>query len=78
MNSSRVSWAGSQGSNGSSDEDRPIRPRYPHIKDLLAKAQAETSLNIHMPVSLADILVHVLPYAAGRLLGSSAHGICLV
>lgn len=76
MNSNRVSWTGSQGSTGgSSDGDRPIRPRYPHIKDLLAKAQAETSVNIHMPVSLADFLVRVLPYASGRLLGgSSANG----
>ncbi|SLM36977.1 ubiquitin c-terminal [Lasallia pustulata] len=50
MDSKRASWVGSQGSNGSSDGDWPTRPRYPHIKDLLVKAQAETNVNIHMPI----------------------------
>lgn len=72
IHSSRASWVGSQGSTGSSDGDRSTRPRYPHIKDLLAKAQAETNVTIYMPVGLAGLLVLYLRYESGRLLCCSA------
>lgn len=67
MDSKRASWVGSQGSNGSSDGDWPTRPRYPHIKDLLVKAQAETNVNIHMPVGLTDPVVQELLHEPGPL-----------
>ena len=67
MNSKRASWVGSQGSTGSGDGDWRTRPRYPHIKDLLVKAQAETMVNIYMPVWLTDPVVQEQSYEPRRL-----------
>ena len=50
--SNRASWSGSQGSIGSNDGDVGPSPRYPHIKDLQARAraQADASASTHSSV----------------------------
>ncbi|MCJ1351058.1 MAG: ubiquitin-specific protease doa4 [Icmadophila ericetorum] len=45
--SNRASWAESQGNPASVMDGHVIPPRYPHIKDLQAKAQADESVSIN-------------------------------
>lgn len=47
----RLSWPGGQGSIGNVNGIRKMEPRYPHIKDLQAKANAVIrELPIFIPV----------------------------
>ena len=51
-NGNRASWAGSQDSSSSVEGERPIRPKYPHIKDLQQKARDELRVSVDSSVSL--------------------------
>ena len=58
-NSNRASWSGSQSSSTSRiDDDDAYPPRYPHIKDLQAKAQADESVSINSSVRLLSVTVY--------------------
>ena len=54
--SNRASWAESQGNPASVMDGHVIPPRYPHIKDLQAKAQADESVSINSSVRFPKLL----------------------
>lgn len=57
-NPNRASWSGSQSSSTSRIDDDAYPPRYPHIKDLQAKAQADESVSINSSVRLLNVAVY--------------------
>ena len=55
--SDNSSWGGSQGSSDMHNGDLRPQPRYPHVKDLQAKADAAQEFtNIHTPVCARPLI----------------------